>query len=41
MKIFLMGTGNMAQTTLQKIKEVPSCIEILGFIDNNSNLRTK
>lgn len=37
MKIFLFGTGNMANNILEQITEFPQNIEILGFIDNDSN----
>lgn len=37
MKLFLFGTGYIAQDTLRKIPQIPQNIEILGFIDNDLN----
>lgn len=37
MRIFLFGTGKVATDTLNRINEFPPGIEILGFIDNNSD----
>ncbi len=37
MRIFLFGTGVMANDILGRINKIPSCVEILGFIDNNSD----
>lgn len=35
MRIFLFGTGCMAENVLKKIPKIPRNIEILGFIDND------
>lgn len=35
MKIFLFGTGHMAEELLNRIVDLPKNIEVLGFIDND------
>lgn len=37
MKIFLFGTGKVADDIIMQINEWPQNIEILGFIDNDSS----
>lgn len=36
MKIFIFGIGYMTNLILDYITEIPNSIEVLGFIDNNS-----
>lgn len=37
MRFFLFGVGNIAKSMLNKIPMIPESIEILGFIDNDSD----
>lgn len=37
MKIFMFGTGNTAESILNRIPEIPKNIEIIGFVDNDSD----
>ena len=36
MRIFLFGTGKVAESTMKQIVKIPDSIKLLGFIDNDS-----